>query len=124
MGGFVPLGYDVKDRKLVVNEAEAATVRMIFERFVKIGSATTLVRALRDGGRHAASAASSIDKGYVYKLLNNRVYIGEAVHKGTAYPGEHEAIISQDALGQGARHPRREPAHARGADPGADAGAC
>ena len=46
MGGCVPLGYDVKDRKLVVNEAEAATVRTIFERFVKIGSVTTLVREL------------------------------------------------------------------------------
>lgn len=42
MGGYVPLGYDVKDRKLVVNEPEAATVRMIFERFVKVGSATKL----------------------------------------------------------------------------------
>ena len=58
MGGFVPLGYDVKDRKLVVNEAEAETVRMIFERFVKIGSATALARALRGRGRHAASRAS------------------------------------------------------------------
>ena len=47
MGGFVPLGYDVKERKLVVNQAEAATVRMIFERFIKIGSATELVRKLR-----------------------------------------------------------------------------
>ena len=34
-----------------------------------------------------------VDKGYVYKLLNNRVYIGEAVHKGVAYPGEHQAIM-------------------------------
>src|SRR6188474_2730377 len=50
MGGFVPLGYDVKDRKLVVNEAEAKKVRMIFDRFAKIGSATTLVRALRAEG--------------------------------------------------------------------------
>jgi site-specific DNA recombinase len=40
MGGWAPLGYDVKDRKLVVNEAEAAVVRMIFERFVRLGSAT------------------------------------------------------------------------------------
>src|SRR5215204_2585 len=47
MGGFVPLGYDVKDRKLIINKAEAATVRMMFERFIKIGSATELVRALR-----------------------------------------------------------------------------
>ena len=94
MGGFVPLGYDVKDRKLVVNEAEAATVRMIFERFTKIGSATALVRALRAEGV-TGKRGKLIDKGYLYKLLNNRVYIGEAVHKGTAYPGEHQAIIDR-----------------------------
>ena len=47
MGGFVPMGYDVRDRKLVVNEAEAQTVRMIFERFVTLGSASTLARALQ-----------------------------------------------------------------------------
>ena len=58
MGGFVPLGYDVKDRKLVVNEAEAATVRMIFERFVKIGSATDAGARAPGRGRHAASRAS------------------------------------------------------------------
>ena len=46
MGGFVPLGYEVRDRKLIINEVEAATVRMIFERFVTVGSATTLARAL------------------------------------------------------------------------------
>jgi DNA invertase Pin-like site-specific DNA recombinase len=50
MGGFVPLGYTVKDRKLVVNKAEAKTVRMIFERFARIGSATKLVAALRTEG--------------------------------------------------------------------------
>ena len=94
MGGFVPLGYDVKDRKLVVNEGEAATVRMIFERFTKIGSATALVRALRTEGI-AGKRGKLVDKGYLYKLLNNRVYVGEAVHKGTAYPGEHEAIVDR-----------------------------
>lgn len=50
MGGYVPLGYDVRDRKLVINEAEAATVRMIFERFVAIGSATRLAKALAAEG--------------------------------------------------------------------------
>src|SRR3954466_15119289 len=94
MGGFVPLGYDVKDRKLVVNEREAATVRTIFERFTRMGSATTLVRTLRTEGI-AGKRGKLIDKGYLYKLLNNRVYVGEAVHKGTAYPGEHEAIIDR-----------------------------
>ncbi len=94
MGGFVPLGYEVKDRKLIVKEAEAATVRMIFERFAKIGSATVLVRALRTEGIRGKQG-KLVDKGYVYKLLNNRVYVGEAVHKGTAYPGEHQAIIDR-----------------------------
>src|SRR4029079_16467724 len=94
MGGFVPLGYDVKDRKLVVNEADAKKVRMIFERFVKIGSATTLVQTLRTEGV-TGKYGKLVDKGFVYKLLSNRIYIGLAVHKGTAYPGEHKPIISQ-----------------------------
>jgi DNA invertase Pin-like site-specific DNA recombinase len=94
MGGFVPLGYDVKERKLVVNEAEAATVWMIFERFTKVGSATALMLALRAEGV-TGKRGKLIDKGYLYKLLNNRVYVGEAVHKGTAYPGEHKAIIDR-----------------------------
>ena len=95
MGGSVPLGYMVKDRKLVVQEPEATTVRSIFERFVRVGSATVLARELRDEGVHTARG-KLVDKGYLYHLLNNRTYLGLAVHKGTAYPGEHEAIIGQD----------------------------
>jgi site-specific DNA recombinase len=95
MGGVVPLGYEVRDRKLVINEAEAATVRMIFERFLKVGSATTLARALT-AERVRSRRGKLIDKGFLYKLLNNRIYIGDAVHKGTAYPGEHQAIIRRD----------------------------
>ncbi len=92
MGGYVPLGYDVRDRKLVVNADEAAKVRKVFERFVDVGSATVLARELRrEGFRN--KRGTLIDKGYLYRLLTNRVYRGEAVHKGTAYPGEHEAII-------------------------------
>ncbi len=60
MGGIVPLGYDVKDRKLVVNETEAAIVRPIFERFVELGSATMLARAAAARGRaHQARQARS-----------------------------------------------------------------
>ena len=92
MGGWAPLGYDVKDRKLVVNEAEADTVRAIFERFVESGSTTTLARNLRTDGI-LTKRGRPIDKGDIYKTLNKRVYIGEAVHKGTSYPGEHQAII-------------------------------
>ncbi len=94
MGGFVPLGYEVRDRKLVINDAEAAMVRMIFERFVEVGSATALARALAAEGVRTRRGRL-VDKGFLYKLLNNRVYIGDAVHKGTAYPGEHEAIITR-----------------------------
>ncbi|WP_223428825.1 recombinase family protein [Tateyamaria pelophila] len=94
MGGYVPLGYDVQDRKLLVNDAEASSVRRIFERFVELGSATVLARELRrDGFRN--KQGTLIDKGYLYRLLNNRVYRGEAVHKGKAYPGEHDAIIDE-----------------------------
>lgn len=92
MGGYVPLGYDVVDRKLVVNEEEAAKVREIYHRFVEIGSATVLARQLRAEGLHTKQGTLT-DKGYIYRILNNRVYRGEAVHKGQSYPGEHEAII-------------------------------
>jgi site-specific DNA recombinase len=93
MGGWAPLGYDVKDRKLLINQTEAAVVRRIFERFAK-GSVTTIAKELTaEGFRNKYGQA--LDKGRIYKLLNNRVYIGDAVHKGIAYTGEHEAIIPQ-----------------------------
>ncbi len=82
----------MRDRKLVVNAEEADTVVDIFTRFVEVGSATVLARELRSE-RLRSKKGTLIDKGYLYRLLNNRVYRGEAVHKGTAYPGEHEAII-------------------------------
>jgi DNA invertase Pin-like site-specific DNA recombinase len=94
MGGFVPLGYRVESRKLIIHEPEAATIRMIFERFLKVGSATVLVRLLGNEGVTTRSG-KLIDKGFLYKLLNNRIYIGEAVHKGTSYPGEHAAIVDR-----------------------------
>ena len=123
MGGYVPLGYRLENRKLLVEENEAATVRMIFERFLTIGSATILARTLHAEGVTMRNGRQ-IDKGYLYKLLNNRIYVGDAVHKGTAYPGEHTAIISQGPLGQGAQHHCREPAQdGRRSTPRADAGA-
>jgi hypothetical protein len=94
MGGFVPMGYDVVDRKLVINEAEAVTIRHLFKRFVTLGSATLLTRELVAQGV-LTKRGRLIDKGFLYKLFRNRLYLGEAVHKGTSYPGEHEAIIDQ-----------------------------
>jgi site-specific DNA recombinase len=104
MGGTPPLGYDVKDRKLVVNEAEGELVRLIFKRFLRVGSATKLAQELRRAGHTTKSWTTQdgnhrpgkpIDKGAIYKVLGNRVYLGEAVHKGTSHPGEHEAIIDR-----------------------------
>jgi DNA invertase Pin-like site-specific DNA recombinase len=120
MGGFVPLGYDVKDRKLLVNEPEAARVRMIFERFTRIGSVTTLVKELREEDIRGKQG-KLVDKGYVYKLLNNRVYVGDAVHKGTPYPGEHEAIVDRNLWdrvhGILRESPRKRAAHTRAQTP-------
>jgi site-specific DNA recombinase len=94
MGGFVPLGYAVKDRKLVIVETEAAVVRSVFRGFVRLGSATKLVQQLAaENVRNRRGQL--IDKGAIYKLLNNRVYVGDAMHKGTAYPGEHQAIVDR-----------------------------
>jgi site-specific DNA recombinase len=94
MGGNVPLGYEVKERKLVIKEPEAALVRSLFTRFAKLGSCTKLVRQLASEDVRNRYG-KLIDKGALYKLLNNRVYVGEAVHKGTSYPGEHKAIIDR-----------------------------
>ena len=104
MGGTPPLGYDVRERKLVVNETEAELLRLIFKRFLRLGSATKLAQELRRAGHRTKSWTTQdgnhrpgkpIDKGAIYKILGNRVYLGEAVHKGTPYPGEHEAIIDR-----------------------------
>jgi DNA invertase Pin-like site-specific DNA recombinase len=95
MGGSVPLGYDVKDRKLVVNPAEAEAVRTMFRLFARSSSTAQVVKELHARGV-LSKRGKPIDKGYLYKLLHNRVYRGEAVHKGTSYPGEHDAIVDED----------------------------
>ena len=64
MGGHVPMGYDVRDRKLVVKEPEAALVRHIFERFLQVGSATKLVQELNAAG-HRTKRGKPFDKGVV-----------------------------------------------------------
>jgi site-specific DNA recombinase len=96
MGGVPPFGYRVENRKLLVDEDAAGHVRWIFARFIEIGSGTELARELAERGV-TTSRGHRIDKKFIYRMLNNRVYIGEAVHKGTSYPGEHEAIIDRDA---------------------------
>jgi DNA invertase Pin-like site-specific DNA recombinase len=94
MGGVPPYGYRVENRKLIVDEEKAEHIRWIFSRFVEIGSATELARQIDQRGLLTPNG-NRIDKKYLYRLLNNRAYIGEAVHKGESYPGEHEAILDR-----------------------------
>jgi DNA invertase Pin-like site-specific DNA recombinase len=96
MGGWAPLGYDIQDRKLVVNEAEAAQVRRIFAGFVELESGTRLLRILH-AERVTTKRGKPLTKADLYRMLSNRIYLGEAVHKGTPHPGEHDAIVSQEA---------------------------
>jgi DNA invertase Pin-like site-specific DNA recombinase len=105
MGGTPPLGYDVRDRKLVVNESEAALVRDIFARYAETGSAAQLVRELQieghttkvwvaqNGRRHDGKV---IDQQCLFTMLRNRLYLGEITHKGQSFPGQHEPIVSTD----------------------------
>jgi site-specific DNA recombinase len=104
MGGTVPLGYDVKDRKLVVNKAEARTVVDVYRRYLRLKSVRALrqeldaagirsKRRLRPNG--AQYGDQRFSQGAHYLLLQNRTYRGEATHKGNAYPGEHSAIIDK-----------------------------
>jgi site-specific DNA recombinase len=122
MGGWPPLGYDVADRRLVIVEREASIVRRIFDRFAKTGSALAVARELNAAGeatkrRQCATGprgGKRWTKGAVYKVLANRIYLGEAVHKGVAYPGEHAAIVDQRTWDK-AHAAMAEPAHRRGA---------
>src|SRR5215211_5074403 len=79
MGGKVPLGYDVRDRKLAVNEAEAARVLRVFELFAETRSGVETARRLRAEGLTSKSGRP-LDKGDVYKLLNSRTYLGQVAH--------------------------------------------
>jgi DNA invertase Pin-like site-specific DNA recombinase len=95
MGGKVPLGYDVRDRKLVPNEAEATRVRRVFELFAETGSGMETAKRLQAEGVTSKSGRP-LDKGDVYKILNLRTYVGEVEHKGQVYAGEHQAIVPRE----------------------------
>lgn len=92
MGGVPPFGYRVENRKLLVDETAAAHVRWIFTRFIEIGSCTMLASEVGARGL-GTPRGNRIDKKYLYRMLSNRAYLGEAVHKGDSYPGEHDAIV-------------------------------
>jgi site-specific DNA recombinase len=105
MGGNVPLGYDVRDRKLIVNEPEAAIVRSIFQRYAELGSVALLraeferagiVSKRSEGAGGELSGGKRFSRGALYLMLQNRIYRGDIAHQGAAYPGQHKAIIDPE----------------------------
>ena len=102
MGGNLALGYDVVDRKLVINPAEAEQVRRLYQRCLDLGSVhALLLEVTREGltSKRWATRAGAVrggepfSRGALFYLLKNRLYIGEIPHKGVSYPGLHAGIV-------------------------------
>ena len=105
MGGFLPLGYDAKDRKLHIVEEEAATVRALFRLYLELGTGTAVKKEVDRRGYRTKRRGKApgqwqggipIYLGHLYKLLANPIYAGFIRHKGELYEGEHEAIIDRE----------------------------
>lgn len=97
MGGRVPLGYAVNERKLVIVPEEAEAVRKIFQQFLKVSGVRELSFELRRRGIRSKTRSGQpggwLSRGALYALLSNPLYRGQVRHKETTYPGQHEAII-------------------------------
>src|ERR1700756_2115944 len=102
---MAPLGYDTKDRRITVNEAEADRVRTIFRRYVELGSLNLLMSDLRKRGivtklRTLRSGQKvggiPFTRGPLAHLLRNRFYIGEVTFKGEVLDGEQPRILDRD----------------------------
>jgi DNA invertase Pin-like site-specific DNA recombinase len=100
MGGFVPLGYDLKARKLLINATEAKTVQYIYRRYLELGCVRLLKEDLDKNGIHSKvreeKGGCSFARGMLYKMLSNPIYIGQIRHKEICHPGQHKAIIDQE----------------------------
>ncbi len=105
MGGPPPMGYDCRDRKLVINPAEAEILRLVFDQFIVKRSVKLAVQALRQmgirtkfriTGNGKEVGGNLFDVGTVYKMLNNPIYVGKIRHKDQLYDGQHQPIISQE----------------------------
>ena len=105
MGGSVPMGYAAIDKKLVIVPDEAESVRWIFRKHLEVGAICALIEELDRAGlktkvRHLSTGrvigGGRFCKGGLNHLLKNRCYVGEVVHRGKVYPGDHEPILSRD----------------------------
>jgi site-specific DNA recombinase len=104
MGGFVPLGYNVRDRRIEIDEGEAESVRHIFRRYQELGCVRLLKEDLNCRGilskrriskSGIESGGCSFSRGALYALLSNPIYVSEIRHKGVCHPGQHEAILDR-----------------------------
>jgi len=103
MGGSLPLGYDVVDKKLVINAQEAKTVRHIYQRYLELGCVRLLKEDLAKHNVRSKIRNHSIwkggalfSRGALYVLLSNPIYVGQIRHNGTRHPGLHEPILKQE----------------------------
>ncbi len=105
MGGTTPLGYEVKDRQLLIKQDDAEIVSMIFNQFIELGSVTVLTEKTRSMGicskQRMLKSGKTVGgtllcKNSIYNILNNPIYIGKIKHKDKIYDGRHEAIISKE----------------------------
>ena len=111
MGGVLSLGYDVQDRKLIINAEEAKTVRLMFRRYLELGSVRLLQeemvsKNIRSKTRKHSSRPGGqfMTRGAIYKLLFNPIYIGQIRHKNICYQGQHDPIIDQTLWDQVQQH--------------------
>ncbi|BDG76751.1 hypothetical protein wHmt_13090 [Wolbachia pipientis] len=94
MGGTLPLGYDVKDKELIINEKEAKIVEHIFERYLELKSMAELARELNSQGYRTKS--DIFKKATVRRIITNPIYMGKIRHYEKEYEGKHEAIIEEE----------------------------
>ena len=126
MGGTIPLGYDWRDRRLVVNPAEAVTVRHIFQRYLELRSVRLLqeeltrygivskVRVAKNGNQ---SGGRAFGRGALYELLANPIYLGQIRHRKLRHPGQHPAILERELWESAQRLLRTQAAHHQALDP-------
>ena len=105
MGGTIPLGYDLQDRKLIVNPKEADRVREIFTLYLELGCVAKLkmhldrnniISKVRISTAGNKSGGASYSRGSLYDILQNRIYVGEITHHNESFTGEHQAILPQE----------------------------
>jgi site-specific DNA recombinase len=106
IGGVVPLGYEVKDRKLIVNQAEAETVRWLYQTYLEIGSVRQLKEEADRRGivskrrKGTNPGGRPLTRGHLYRLLSNPLYAGKVTHKGNVHDGRHQPIIDSETFEQ------------------------